>query len=409
MEVSAQPVRGSRRRRILLLLVSAMVLVLVAYGGLDLWSGSQLRTQVARLEARYGSLNGDTLRLRPVPADDNRASIVRAAAALIFPGADSSRIRKFLAQQPSIPVPPEVRAFAESNRSATILAAEIRTRSQSNWDIDPRNVDTQPDLSEVRTLSDALYATVLLEIEAGRADDASKTVMSGLAVAASLGQEWMVAPQLLRIAIGVQQFEAVEEVIVRSEPSKMALEELARWLRESREPDPIRNSLVGEMKFANGLLETLETSARLFGRPFIRLARVRFLKKIERLLDAQAGPRPRPATVPDATPAFWNVSAHLADMSIPGLERAIETGDLFMSALSAAEIGVALRRYRRDRGSYPDDLSALSPSYLANVPIDPFTGKPPLYARQGAGFTLHAEGGKGAAPAKSALDWTVEK
>ena len=175
----------------------------------------------------------------------------------------------------------------------------------------------------------------------------------------------------------------------------------------------MQNGLVGEMKFANGLFETLETGstgpARLLARPFVRLARLRFLEKVARLLDVQSGPRPRPATVPDARPAFWNVSSRLADMSIPGLERAIETSDMFLSALSATEIGVALRRYRLDRGSYPEDLSALSPSYLAAVPIDPFTGKPPVYARQGAGFTLRAESAKNAAPLKSSLDWTVEK
>ena len=215
-DTSAQPARASRRRRLLLFLVIAMVLLLVAYGGLDAWAGYKLRAQVARLEARYGSLNEDTLRLRPVPTADNRARIVKAAAALIVREADIAKINGFVGREPQFPVPAEVRAFVEANRSATNMAAEIRTRSQSNWDIEPRNVDTQPDLLEIRTLSNALYATALLEIEAGRADDASEVVMSGLAVAASLGQEWMLLPQLVRIAVGVVHLEAVEEVVVRS-------------------------------------------------------------------------------------------------------------------------------------------------------------------------------------------------
>ena len=61
------------------------------------------------------------------------------------------------------------------------------------------------------------------------------------------------------------------------------------------------------------------------------------------------------------------------------------------SVLGVTEIGVALRRYRLDRGSYPDELSALVPAYLARLPIDPVTGRPPVYARSGAGFTLKAE------------------
>ena len=427
-DTSAQPRRASRRRRLLLFLVIAMVLLLVAYGGLDLWAGYKLRAQVARLEARYGSLNEDTLRLRPVPAADNRARVVRAAAALVIPGADTNKIYQFVSREQSFPVPPDVRAFAEANQAATNLAAEIRTRSQSSWEIEPRDAGNQPDLLEIRTLSTALYATALLEVEAGRADEASKTVISGLAVAASLGQEWMLLPQLVRIAIAVQHFEAVEEVIVRSEPSKAALEEFARWLHESRLPDPMQNGVVGEMKIANGGLETLETGgprnpdalpdgtsfwtrmpARLVGRPFIRLARLRLLTEVERLLDGQSGPRPRSQSTYPAEFGFWDMPGRLADVYLAAFVRSIETGDMFISALSATEIGVALRRYRLDRGSYPDDLSALSPSYLATVPIDPFTGKPPVYERQGAGFTLHAESGKSSAPIKSALDWKVDK
>jgi hypothetical protein len=92
-----------------------------------------------------------------------------------------------------------------------------------------------------------------------------------------------------------------------------------------------------------------------------------------------------------------------------GLGRAIESGDEFISQLNAAELAVALRRFRLDRGAYPDDLSALAPEYLANVPIDPFTGRPPVYTRKGAGFELHAEGPKGRTPRPLGLDWVVTK
>ena len=92
-----------------------------------------------------------------------------------------------------------------------------------------------------------------------------------------------------------------------------------------------------------------------------------------------------------------------------GLERSIESGDRFTSGLNAAELAVALRRFRLDHGSYPDELSALAPEYLASVPIDPFTGRPPVYARKGAGFELHAEGPKSRTPRPPELDWVVPK
>ena len=75
----------------------------------------------------------------------------------------------------------------------------------------------------------------------------------------------------------------------------------------------------------------------------------------------------------------------------------------FNSTLNATELAVALRRFRLDHGTYPDDLSALVPAYAARVPIDPFTGQPPVYSRQGAGFHLHAEGGEYSKEMRSAL------
>jgi hypothetical protein len=93
-----------------------------------------------------------------------------------------------------------------------------------------------------------------------------------------------------------------------------------------------------------------------------------------------------------------------------GLERTIDTVDRFNSTLGATELAVALRRFRIDHGTYPDKLSALVPAYVGGVPIDPFTGQPPVYTRQGTGFHLHAEGGQHVPTAMvSALDWIVQK
>ena len=77
--------------------------------------------------------------------------------------------------------------------------------------------------------------------------------------------------------------------------------------------------------------------------------------------------------------------------------------------MSSAEIGVALRRYRLDRGSYPDELSALVPAYLTRLPIDPITGRPPAYARRDAGFTLKAEPIRKDSSTNTALEWVVTR
>jgi hypothetical protein len=429
-ETAGQPPRASRRRRLLLLLVVGVFILLATHTGLDLWTGIAVSNEMARLEQRYGSLDAASLVLPNVPADDNRARIARAAALLAIPGSSETQraTSRFINEHASSPVPAAVRKFAEDNRHAIAMANEVQLRTQSGWEVDPRSGTNQPNLLEIRTLTHAIYVSSMLELEAGRTDEAARILSSGLAVAASMRQEPQLVAQLVRIAVTVPLCEAVEQVIVSADPSKAALQALAQWLAENREPDPMTVGLLGEVKLANAALLTLESGggrnlqavrgdharwsglpARLFGRPFIRLAHLRYLRNVAVLLDLQMSSRPRPPFPPEPEPAFWNLPAKLARTFTGGLQRAIETGDSFASVLAATEIGVALRRFRLDHGSYPADLSALVPVYLQRLPLDSFTGKPPVYARQGVGFTLHAEGGKRFWMGKSALDWTVEK
>ncbi len=93
-----------------------------------------------------------------------------------------------------------------------------------------------------------------------------------------------------------------------------------------------------------------------------------------------------------------------------GLVRSIDAGDDFARTQAAAELAVALRRHKLDHGSFPDELRTLVPAYLLQLPTDPATGKPPVYQREGEGFTLTTSPAIGAAPTKRPTAmWRVGK
>lgn len=167
-------------------------------GGLDLWANHRITVEVARLEAQYGSLAESTPGVPPVSESDNRARAVRAAAALtaFAPSQKLSEVRRalgLLVKLPaSTPVPDDLRAFVEANRDAICLA-----------------------------------------------------------VFASLRQEPILIAQLIRAAIGIQHFEAVQRLVTQAEPSKASLKELARRLVESRTPELVHTGLLGELKRFN--------------------------------------------------------------------------------------------------------------------------------------------------------------
>jgi len=419
-ETVAQP--GQRRRRWRVVILSAILLLLVSYTGLDAWAGRRVAREVARLEAKYGSFDEATLQVAIVPPADNRARIVRAAAALTIPltGSSLSAVRLKATE----PVPAETRAFAMANGPAIRMAAEIGTRRQSSWEVEYRWPGDRPPWGGIRTLSDALFVTSLLDIEAGRAEEAAKAITTGLAVASTLRQEPDLISQLMRMsALSSRPLEALQQLITRLEPSKEALADVATLLAESRSPDPMQVGLLGETKMANAVLARMEAgrgddrvgavwSGPLgrIGRPFVRLSRAGYLRQMGRLLDVQTGPRPLPAPVDTPNPPIWAWSDRLAYGFTRGIERSIETGDDYVSELGATEVAVALRRFRLDHGTYPESLSMLTPAYLASVAIDPYTGQPPVYARAGAGFTLRARIGPSSRPvARPALEWTVAK
>jgi hypothetical protein len=209
-------------------------------------------------------------------------------------------------------------------------------------------------------------------------------------------------------------------LITDSTPSRGTLEELAGLLVDNRNTHPLQVGLRAELSSTNTILGRLERGDRIrvddipvapffakgrFGRlarPLIRLTRLQYLRDMETLIDGQAGPRPRPP-FQDAARWWLTDPLGLSASGVRGLERAIDSGDLFINVLNVTQIGVALRRYQLDRGAYPGGLSELVPTYLGRLPA-----KPPAYERSGTGFMLKGEPPRtGTTPA--ALDWAVSR
>jgi hypothetical protein len=55
---------------------------------------------------------------------------------------------------------------------------------------------------------------------------------------------------------------------------------------------------------------------------------------------------------------------------------------------------LALRRFQTAERMFPNELRSLVPKFLPAVPLDPFTGAPLIYRRQGDAFELYSTGPK---------------
>jgi hypothetical protein len=84
--------------------------------------------------------------------------------------------------------------------------------------------------------------------------------------------------------------------------------------------------------------------------------------------------------------------AFLSKMMVGDSESAFLKVAQIEAIMLASRAGLACRLYKNTNGRYPESLEALVPGHLSEVPIDPFTGKPFVYRREGEGFIVYSLG-----------------
>jgi hypothetical protein len=58
-----------------------------------------------------------------------------------------------------------------------------------------------------------------------------------------------------------------------------------------------------------------------------------------------------------------------------------------------AKLATVLKRFKLTHGRYPQGLIELRPNFIAELPLDPFTGKNFIYRQEKKGFLLYSGGG----------------
>jgi hypothetical protein len=84
--------------------------------------------------------------------------------------------------------------------------------------------------------------------------------------------------------------------------------------------------------------------------------------------------------------------AFLSKAMIGNFEEAFMKEAMLEASLLAARTGLACKLFKSRTGAYPESLEALVPGILKEVPVDPFTGKPFVYRREGEGFIVYSLG-----------------
>ncbi len=85
----------------------------------------------------------------------------------------------------------------------------------------------------------------------------------------------------------------------------------------------------------------------------------------------------------------WNL---LAPLLLPGLNGIQDRYIRTMCDFNALRIEVALWRYRKVHGDFPENLDAIAPEFIKALPPDPYTGKDFRYRREDDGCVVYSLG-----------------
>jgi RNA polymerase sigma-70 factor (ECF subfamily) len=123
---------------------------------------------------------------------------------------------------------------------------------------------------------------------------------------------------------------------------------------------------------------------------------VKYLKIAQANIDLAARPYYESADVLASIPGNqlkWPLRSYpITSLLVPHGPRLRQSKAEHETGVTLAVVGYQLKRHKKEHGAYPESLAALTPEFMAEVPLDEFDGKPLRYRREGEGFILYSVG-----------------
>ena len=266
-----------------------------------------------------------------------------------------------------------------------------------------------PHLSEMRKSLFLLNLEAILHAENGQANSALRSVQSGFRFARSLAKEPSTISHLVRVACESRTASSLERIINRIELTDEQLGELSRCLYDAECASDLSRAFVGERCMGLSFFTAPQSMSSVGlesvpARPILAVCQavglvdmdaVIYLDIMNDQMEAARLPYPQRREATDAiekklrTMSKIHVFAHVLT---PALSRVITIEMRTIAHLRAAQVGLAIQRYRLAAGALPDTLAELVPAYLDAVLKDPFDGNELRFKKRGAGFVIYSIG-----------------
>jgi hypothetical protein len=313
----------------------------------------------------------------------------------------------------------ELRAIVES---ANVALAKARSLSNYPAGRFPRATSKDP-LDPSKNCNDAPDVALLLRMQAmvlaqdEDADGALQAVMCMAGAARAVGDEPRLIAQMARSRCRNELINSLERVLGQGQPSEAGMAKLQQALEEEeRTPCALLSAQgeraghhqlaleaeAGEIDVSKVLLRMKPSSNPIREALFEPTTGVRLRKThvqmlylmtdlvaLTRLPPEEQGPPNRKLS------EDWNLDSgdytlfQILDKRVLGMPHIFRRN---LTYLRCAMVALAVERYRRANQRWPETLDALVPGQLAQLPTDPFSGRPLHYEHRKDGVTIYSKG-----------------
>ena len=262
------------------------------------------------------------------------------------------------------------------------------------------------DLYEVSRL---LCFDALAHAENGKAELATRSVISGFDLARSLSKEPMLDSQTTLIKFDSIALYALKRIVNRIKLTNEQMVKLAECIAHAEHVHDFSLGLVGERclmlsafrepKKWNWLDNVQWPPAPIFktykALGLADMDTIHYLDRINEYIEVSRLPlhlRWEAARTVDDKFGEPSIIRILLYQTTFELSRLTAWDFRIIARLRTARVGLAVQRYRLANGALPDKLSQLVPDYLDAVPEDPFDGNELRYKKHGSGFVIYSIG-----------------
>ena len=411
----------------------------IAYTVLSYSASVELERELEEIRHSGKPITLEELTPAPVPDEKNAALIYKKAFAMMVKGTkEEEKLHNLKWSEKEIPA---VRRLLEKNEETLNLLREATKLEKCSFPLDYSKGFEMPlpHLAQFRNCARLLAADALIKAMDGKTDEALSSCQVGLRMGKALQDSPLVISLLVRNATDSIILTALEEILSKSNDVSQdvcyaLLEELegdeegcpalARafeseccfaldtWRRTQEDPSYLEKlggaTLEKQFKEA-GMKSVEEYTSRYLEKD--QLCYLRLMKKAISLCQMPYYKSMKSwQKLGEAIPR----EAILTGMLMPALFRIPVINARHDALVRANYLALALKIYKIERGAYPESLQDLVPGIIAELPLDPFTGKSYVYKQEAEGFIVYSvadnlkdDGGNWGKPNKYTGDFDI--